>query len=300
MTNKKEVEVIAKPLAVPKEDTLVLAGDPQKQMEYAIKSSQMLIQVLAHKPKKVMINGEQYLEFEDWQTLGRFYGATVGVEWTKPIMKGDKVWGYEAKAIVYIKGEVVSSAEAMTTRDEKNWSNRDEFTLRSMAQTRASAKALRNVLAWVAVLGGFKPTPLEDMPDSPELKRTYVVNKPAPETKIPDARNKAQKILDEDASKERAGIVFRSVEESHAIRNAKELLNTPDIQMEEDNVPLPEPQGEDENISHEEVNPWNRPMATVQGECSVEGCSAIITDKVRDYSKQKFGKVLCYNHQKSN
>ena len=32
-----------------------------------------------------------------------------------------------------------------------------------MAQTRAQAKALRNVLAWVVVMAGYAPTPAEEM-----------------------------------------------------------------------------------------------------------------------------------------
>jgi len=36
-----------------------------------------------------------------------------------------------------------------------------------MAQTRAGAKALRNVLAWVVVLAGYRPTPAEELPPSP-------------------------------------------------------------------------------------------------------------------------------------
>ena len=35
-----------------------------------------------------------------------------------------------------------------------------------MAQTRACAKALRNVLAWVVVLAGYAPTPAEEMDTS--------------------------------------------------------------------------------------------------------------------------------------
>ena len=62
-----------------------------------------------------------------------------------------------------MRGEVISSAEAMTTIDEPNWKTRPEFMLRSMAQTRASAKALRNVFAWIVVMAGLKPTPAEEM-----------------------------------------------------------------------------------------------------------------------------------------
>jgi hypothetical protein len=47
--------------------------------------------------------------------------------------------------------------------DESKWSDKPLYQLRSMAQTRAQAKALRGVLAWVAVLAGYNPTPAEEM-----------------------------------------------------------------------------------------------------------------------------------------
>lgn len=37
------------------------------------------------------------------------------------------------------------------------------FQLRSMAQTRAEAKALKGVFSWVVVLAGYKPTPAEEL-----------------------------------------------------------------------------------------------------------------------------------------
>lgn len=47
--------------------------------------------------------------------------------------------------------------------DETNWRGKPLFQLRSMAQTRACAKALRNVLAFVPVLAGYEATPAEEM-----------------------------------------------------------------------------------------------------------------------------------------
>src|SRR3990167_2334608 len=145
------------------EKNLVLQGNPLEQVEFARKASKALVDVIESKVKKVIIGGETYIEFEDWMMIGRFYGASVGVEWTKPVMKGDKVWGYEARANVLMNGQIVSSAEAMCTKDERNWEKRDEFMVRSMAQTRASAKALRNVFAWVVTMAGYRPTPAEEM-----------------------------------------------------------------------------------------------------------------------------------------
>ena len=49
------------------------------------------------------------------------------------------------------------------SQDESNWSSKPLFQLKSMAQTRACAKALRNVLAWVVVLAGYTPAPAEEM-----------------------------------------------------------------------------------------------------------------------------------------
>src|SRR6185503_14433724 len=133
-----------KAIAKPKKQALVLEGDPKQQLEYAQKAASALMERVAMKKKKVIIGGKEYLEFGDWQTLARFFGATVGVEWTKPIERNGKLEGYEARAIVYQHGETISAAEASCLRAEKNWASRDEFAVKSMAQTRASAKALRN------------------------------------------------------------------------------------------------------------------------------------------------------------
>lgn len=158
---KQEVAVVVQP-----KRELVLEGDPEQQLQFAMKAANALMKAVNQKPKKVMIRGEQYLEYGDWQTLARFFGATASVAWSKKLIddKGGFL-GYEARAEVLHNGQVISSAEAMCMKVEKNWSSRDEFMLRSMAQTRASAKALRNAYGWVAELAGMKSTPAEEMGD---------------------------------------------------------------------------------------------------------------------------------------
>ena len=135
-----------------------LVVDPEVAIRDAQKAARALIKIVRTKNDAVMIGGKQYLRFEDWQTVGRFYGVTVGIERTAKIDAG-----YEARAVVYKNGQVISAAEACCTSDEPNWSKRPVFMIRSMAQTRACAKALRNVLAWVAVIAGFEGTPAEEM-----------------------------------------------------------------------------------------------------------------------------------------
>jgi hypothetical protein len=51
------------------------------------------------------------------------------------------------------------------------------YQLASMAQTRANAKVMRNVLSWVAVLAGYKPTPAEEMQDATTVDAEVVAPK---------------------------------------------------------------------------------------------------------------------------
>jgi hypothetical protein len=163
------------------EKDLTVARPPDVVLKEAMQAAKALGDVVSKKKKPVIMNGEQYLEFEDWQTVGRFYGITAKVISTAFIDYGN-AQGFEAKAVaIRSDGMEISAAEAMCLNDEEKWSTRPKyeypdgkktkvgdvpvplFQLKSMAQTRACAKALRNVLAWVVVLAGYKPTPAEEM-----------------------------------------------------------------------------------------------------------------------------------------
>lgn len=136
---------------------------PDVVLREAHKAAAALQDVIAGKKHKVMFGGEQYLELEDWQTLARFYGLSVKGTGDRYISYGDIV-GFEATAeVIRTDGAVVSAASAMCMADEKNWKGKPLFQLRSMAQTRAAAKAFRLCLSWVAVLAGFRGTPAEEM-----------------------------------------------------------------------------------------------------------------------------------------
>lgn len=159
---KKEDQALV-PIVKVQENSLVLEGDPERQVEFAQKAAKALMAVVGTKEKKVIINGKRYLEFDDWQLVARFYGASVAVEWTKTLEDNGKIIGYEARANVLRNSEIIGSAEAVCTKEERNWANRDNFAIKSMAQTRAGAKALRNVFSWVVVMAGYAGTPAEDM-----------------------------------------------------------------------------------------------------------------------------------------
>lgn len=160
---------------------LAMARDPNQVLAEAMNAAKALQSIIKQKAKPVVFGGKKYVEFEDWQVLGRFYGVTAKIVSTDYIdIGGTKGFLARAEAIDST-GRVISAAEAMCLNDEDKWSARAKyeypngvktktgeipvplFQLRSMAQTRACAKSLRNVLAWVVVMAGYEPTVAEEM-----------------------------------------------------------------------------------------------------------------------------------------
>jgi len=71
---------------------------------------------------------------------------------------------YEAKVAVYRQNQIVASGEAMCSSKEERWSHADEYAIKSMAITRASGKAYRIPLSFLAVMAGLEATPAEEIP----------------------------------------------------------------------------------------------------------------------------------------
>jgi hypothetical protein len=141
---------------------------PSVIIEDGRKAAKELHAIVEAAPNKLVLNGKQYLYFEHWQMLGRFHDVTAKIAETKYVEFAE-VRGFEARAIALHNGLEISAAEAACLTDEPNWRGKPLFQLKSMAQTRAAAKALRTVLAWIVVLAGYEPTPAEEMSD-PEKK----------------------------------------------------------------------------------------------------------------------------------
>lgn len=158
---------------------LALARAPKQVLAEAQEAASALQSVIVNRKNAVKFNGKHYLSFEDWQTCGRFYGVTAKIVSTEVCeIDGTKGFIARAEAINTQTGAVVSAAESMCMNDEKNWEKKPLFQLRSMAQTRAAAKSLRNVLAWVVVLAGYEPNVAEEM--TGEEVETRTVTPPTP------------------------------------------------------------------------------------------------------------------------
>jgi hypothetical protein len=127
------------------------------------------------------ISNRDHVKVEGWTLLGTMLGVFPVCVWTK-----ERSDGWEARVEARtLSGAIVGAAEAECLRSEKLWSNRDDYALRSMAQTRATSKALRQPLGFVMSLAGFDPTPAEEAPEKggpPERRQEGPPPVPVPKT----------------------------------------------------------------------------------------------------------------------
>lgn len=169
----EELEVIDIDVPAQPAMSLMQVESPQEFIEKATEVANVLADVIRKRKLSVKISGREHVLYEGWTALGALVGATLGgtaifpvIEWTRPVVdpEGHQI-GWEARALAQtIDGRVIAAAESECLRSESKWRTRDDFALRSMAQTRAASKALRQPLGFIMVLAGYDATPTEDMP----------------------------------------------------------------------------------------------------------------------------------------
>ncbi len=155
-----DVEVVGQELEPVSGVTLFHTNDPGEIIERASVLADKLSAVLRDRKLTSNISGKEHVRVEGWTLLGTMLGVFPVVEWTRPVADG---WEARVEART-LAGQVVGAAEAECLRSEKTWKGRDDYALRSMAQTRAVSKALRGPLGFVVTLAGYEATPAEEMP----------------------------------------------------------------------------------------------------------------------------------------
>jgi hypothetical protein len=184
MTDSQELAVI-EPQA-----PLALFGttDPLQVIATAAKVATALAEVVNERKLYAIVNGKKFPTVEAWTLLGSMLGVFPITEWSRPLVNEEGVVrGYEARVIARtLGGRTVGAGEAMCVRGEsKTWhAGAQEFALRSMAQTRATSKALRGPLDFVFKLAGFQPTPAEEMTDASTaaVDQDGVISQPSAES----------------------------------------------------------------------------------------------------------------------
>lgn len=170
-----DAEVIGTELEPTTHGNLFRTEDPVEIIRRASETADALAAVVRRQNLVSTISGREHVKVEGWTLLGTMLGVFPVTVWSR---RTEHEEGWEARVEARtLAGQVVGAAESECTRSEKMWSHdpgtnkygkpiepRDDYALRSMAQTRATSKALRQPLGFVMQLAGFDPTPAEEMP----------------------------------------------------------------------------------------------------------------------------------------
>tara|TARA_Y100000004_G_C8946664_1_gene426582 strand:+ start:1209 stop:2126 length:918 start_codon:yes stop_codon:yes gene_type:complete len=149
-----------------------------KSQEYA----KALVDVVENQKLYANIQGKKYVTFEGWQFLGSMLptAITPQTEWVNEIKDENtgEILGFKARVLALdVNGNQRGASESVCMFSERNWKGKDANHLMSMAQTRASSKALRMALSSIVKLAGYEPTPKEEM-DGIDATNSF---KPAPQ-----------------------------------------------------------------------------------------------------------------------
>ena len=141
----------------------LFSHDPER----AYKEAQRLVSVVANRCTGpgylVNIRGKQYPKIEWWTSVSASLGLFPRVLYSKRLDRDGEI-AYEAKVEVYRNNQIIASGEAMCSNREERWRNAEEYAIKSMSITRASGKAYRIPLSFLAVMAGLEVTPAEEMP----------------------------------------------------------------------------------------------------------------------------------------
>jgi hypothetical protein len=149
----------------------VLEEDAEVLMEKIVPIANQLATIIKEQKLTVPIRNKDYVLVEGWTTLGALLKVFPIVEYVKKLDREDMI-AYEACVVAKtFSGTTVGRGIAICSDNEqlkrrdgskyKRWE--DEYAVMSMAQTRATSKALRLPLGWVMTLAGFSATPAEEV-----------------------------------------------------------------------------------------------------------------------------------------
>ncbi len=162
-------------IAVRTDQTITLwnVEEPEAALEQASKVASAAMRLINDRGLVQTFSGRTHVMVDGWLCIARLAKVRTHVA-DESTLKDDKgnvlrdaqgrPHGWQARIeVIDANGDVVGDAVSQCARDENTWKNRDDYAVRSMAQTRATGKALRVALGFVATMAGFEATPAEEM-----------------------------------------------------------------------------------------------------------------------------------------
>jgi hypothetical protein len=198
----------------------ILDNKPKALVAEITAMADVLSDVINKQKMFIDLSGKKYVTVEAWNTLGTMLNILPA---EKDVKKLDNGWEAKVELINRHTGVVVGGASAICTREEKSWSTRPDFALRSMAITRATGKAYRLGFSWVIKMAGYEATPAEEM--TIEVTNNDSNSTRSNKTSVSQKKNKIAEYRASEAnsSTETAAPTYDRTNEKHQAAISKKL-----------------------------------------------------------------------------
>ena len=166
--------VVAEPPPLPA--NIFGSHDPVAIVRRTTEIANALGDAIKQQGMSTVIQGNDYVLIEGWEFLGAMlnvHPVVRGVESFQlpSCLDGHEVCGYQAHVeLITHDGAIVGGAVSECSFHDGTWAKRQDYALKSMAQTRATGKAYRMSFGFVMKAAGYEATPAEEMPRDDEAK----------------------------------------------------------------------------------------------------------------------------------
>lgn len=168
---------------------VVRATSPAQLVTRATEAANALAAVIESRKLFSNIQGKRYVRCEGWTTLAAMMGVLPRE--TSVVEAPEGTFTATVELVRMTDQAILTRASAECGSDEPTWKGRPRYARRSMALTRATAKACRIAFSWVMVLAGYEVTPAEEMHEPKPIQKA-----PEPRQKPPQAPIPAKVSLD--------------------------------------------------------------------------------------------------------
>lgn len=166
--------------------------------------AQLAVNLKSHIEKQqlfTIIQGKKYVHVDGWQYGGSLLGLHAVIREVQKVSLDPAIHKYLAVAEIrqLATGNVVSVGMALCSKEEPKKRTFDEYSVMSMAQTRAIGKAYRNLIGWIMKMANYEATPAEEMDEFSKSKKETPKEKAKPpvEGKLIDCAGACGAVVDE-------------------------------------------------------------------------------------------------------
>ena len=123
------------------DDIILFTGNPNERMKQMQETAAILAEPVRQR-HTVTIHGREHVRVEGWTMLGALLGVHPYLVWTRPSSHAEQPTAGKPESKPAPSTAAPSAQRrSRMPRHRSNWRNRDDYALRSMAQTRATVES---------------------------------------------------------------------------------------------------------------------------------------------------------------